>query len=189
MRKLDRYLICCMAFGRKICEYVRVTGKEENGMRKKLPTLVTAAISTAFLAQAGMAATSVSAAYPESIVEAIQEMGYKAELTTDSYGDPMIHSAAAGVNFVINFYNCEANADCSDLHFVVIFDLLNGIENYSINSWNGERLMGMSYTDEEGDPVLQHYVASVDGMSRSNFVATFTQWTESLSDFTDYIDW
>lgn len=158
-------------------------------MRKSFPTLAAAALCTALTAQTTVAATAVSAAHPESIIDAIQDMGYKAELATDRYGDPMIHSAASGVNFVINFYNCENNTDCSDLHFVVSFDLLNGIELYSLNSWNEERLIGMSYADSEGDPVLQHYVASVDGMSRSNFVATYSQWTESLADFTDYIDW
>ena len=158
-------------------------------MRTLVSTLFAAALLTTVSAQAPMAATSVSAAYPESIIDAIQDMGYKAELTTDSYGDPMIQSASSGVNFVINFYNCENNVDCSDLHFVVSFDLPTGIELYSLNSWNKERLIGMSYADDEGDPVLQHYVASVDGMSRSNFVATFSQWTESLADFTDFIDW
>ena len=156
---------------------------------RKLPILLTTALCTALSAQAAGAATAVTAAYPESIVDAIQDMGYKAELTKDSYGDPMIRSASDGVNFAINFYNCENNVDCSDLHFVVSFDLTHGIEGFSLNSWNKERLVGMSYADEENDPVLQHYVASVDGMSRSNFVATFSQWTESLADFTDYIDW
>lgn len=158
-------------------------------MRNTFRTLIAAGVMAAVSSQGALAATAVSAAYPESVAEAIQDMGYKAELTTDSYGDPMIQSASGGINFVINFYNCDNNINCSDLHFVVIFDLINGIEPYSLNSWNKERLIGMSYADDENDPVLQHYVASVDGMSRSNFVATFSQWTESLADFTDYIDW
>ena len=65
---------------------------------RKLSILATTALFTALSSQGAIAATAVSAAYPESIVDAIQDMGYKAELTTDSYGDPMIRSASDGVN-------------------------------------------------------------------------------------------
>ena len=156
---------------------------------KRTPVLAASLAVAAVLAPPAMAVTSVTAAFPETIVEAIQDMGYRAELDIDNYGDPMIRSAAAGVNFVINFYNCEANQDCSDLHFSVAFDMPNGMDMYAMNSWNREMLLGMAYLDDDNDPVIQHYVASVDGMSRSNFVATFSQWVEALDGFTDFIDW
>ncbi|MDG1736663.1 MAG: YbjN domain-containing protein [Paracoccaceae bacterium] len=142
-----------------------------------------------FTQQAVAGPTSVSAAYPDSIITALQDLGYKAELTTDSYGDPMIRSAANGVGFALNFYGCENGELCTDLQFSVAFDDPEGMSFISMNSWNVEKVMGTAFLDDKNDPVLQHFVSQVDGMSRSNFDATFNAWVEALGQFTDYIDW
>lgn len=137
-----------------------------------------------------IAATSVTATYPESVVTAIQDMGYKAELTIDSYGDPLIRSASEGVNFNLNFYGCDLDGNnCSDIQFSVAFDVTGGMDYVSMITWNREKTMGKAFLDEENDPVLQHYMVAVDGMSRATFDETFDFWIMTLSDFTDYIDW
>ncbi len=139
--------------------------------------------------QAVAGPSAVSAAYPESIITALQDLGYKAELTTDSYGDPMIRSAADGVGFALNFYGCEDGNNCTDLQFSVAFDDPEGMSYVSMNSWNVKKVMGTAFLDDENDPVLQHFVSQVDGMSRVSFDATFEAWVKSLAQFTDYIDW
>lgn len=157
-------------------------------MHTKLIAL--AVSSLAFAGGQAVAGSSVSAAYPETVVNAIQSLGYKAELTVDSYGDPLVRSASEGVNFSLNFYGCdEAGNDCQHLQFSVAFDVVGGMDYISMNAWNRETTMGKAFLDEESDPVLQHYMISVDGMSSDVFKESFKFWTSTLSDFTDYIDW
>lgn len=157
-------------------------------MHTKLIAL--AVSSLAFAGGQAVAGSSVSAAYPETVVNAIQSLGYKAELTVDSYGDPLVRSASEGVNFNLNFYGCdEAGNDCQHLQFSVAFDVVGGMDYISMNAWNRETTMGKAFLDEESDPVLQHYMISVDGMSSDVFKESFEFWTSTLSDFTDYIDW
>ena len=137
-----------------------------------------------------VAAQSVSAAYPETIVAAIRDLGYRAELGTDSYGDPEITSAANGINFTIFFYRCDDRGeDCEDIQFSAGFDLIDGISMRSVNSWNDQKAIGRAFVDEEDDPYLQHYVIGVDGMSRYSFEKTFYRWTDVVDEFTDFIDW
>jgi len=163
----------------------------ENNMTLLNKSLSLGAIAiAASLAGAPLAAQSVSASYPETIAAAIQDMGYRAEIGTDSYGDPHITSASNGVNFYIYFYGCSDSGDnCQDIQFTAAFDLDEGISTYSTNSWNIEKAFGRAYTDDEDDPVFQHYVVGVDGMSRYSFERTFERWIEGLDDYTDFIDW
>ena len=144
----------------------------------------------AALAAAPAAAQSVSAAWPESVVNALQDRGYRATLTTDDYGDPKIESATGGVNFSIYFYGCDdAGQACRHLQFSSGFDLPDGLSHYSANSWNTEKLVGSVSVDEEMDPFIRHFLVSVDGMSRSSFDAFLDMWDDALAEFTDYIDW
>ena len=160
-------------------------------MRSKMIVGLIASVTTlAMISQPlNAAGTSVSAAYPQSVADAIQDQGYKAEIDTDSYGDPMVRSAAEGVNFTLTFYGCENGSACTDIMFTVAFDKTNGMKMEPMNSWNLEKALGRAFLDDEMDPVLQHYMLSVDGMSRSTFDDNFSRWVGVMDEFTDYIDW
>src|SRR5882757_3344398 len=82
----------------------------------------------AIIALAAAAAFSVASVHAEEIhkdgmtgseVAAwLQKAGYKAELTKDDSGDPVINSAANGSTFKIYFYDCDtAKARCKALQF------------------------------------------------------------------------
>lgn len=138
----------------------------------------------------GACAQSVSAAWPQSVVAAMQDAGYRATLAVDSYGDPMIESAAGGKEFTVFFYGCDSQgAACRDLQFSSGFDLATGISPAAVNSWNREKLLGRAYVDEEGDPFLQHFVAGVDGVSREGFVWLLEHWDLALGEFSAFVDW
>lgn len=153
--------------------------------------LTSAALALAIGAGSQAAAgTAVSASYPDSIVDALQDMGYKAELTVDDYGDPLIYSAANGVTLVMEFYGCDDSGnDCRDLHFTAAFDMPNGMSQTAMSDWNENKRIGQAFLDEEEDPIIQHYVVSVDGMSRDSFATLFEYWVDTVSEFTDFIDW
>lgn len=135
------------------------------------------------------AGTAVSATYPDSIVNALQDMGYRAELGTDDYGDPIIFSAAGGATLVIEFYGCDNGRSCRDLQLTAAFDMPNGMSLVSMNDWNLNKRIGQAFVDDEKDPIIQHYLVNVDGMSRESFEITFEYWVDTVSDFTDYIGW
>lgn len=148
------------------------------------------AISGGSLGAGGALAQSVSAAWPESLVSALQDAGYRARLTRDGHGDPKIESAVAGADFEIFFYGCDmSGAACTDVQFIAGFDLAAGISVQAANSWNREKLMGEAYVDEEGDPFIEYFLPGLDGMSRHSFNAILDRWETALSEFTAYIDW
>lgn len=138
---------------------------------------------------APLSAKTLNASDPEGIAEHMRELGYRAELTTDSYGDPTIKSGAAGVNFSINFYGCHDNTDCQDLQFSSGFNTEDFVTPARINTWNHDRVIGKAHIDNEGDPFLEHPVLGVIDMSEPAFDRTVERWVSNLEDFLDYIDW
>ena len=58
-----------------------------------------------------------------------------------------------------------------------------------MNDWNLNKRIGQAFVDDEKDPIIQHYLVNVDGMSRESFEITFEYWVDTVSDFTDYIGW
>jgi len=142
-------------------------------------------LSTTTLASA----QTVSAAYPESIAAALLKNGYRADLTTDGTGDPMIESAASGWNYRIVFYGCENNRACQDVMFSAGFDMDDGMSMASANSWNQNKLVGRVYLDDENDPHIVHFVAGMDGISGAAFERLMQRWETSLGEFAEYIGW
>ncbi len=149
-----------------------------------------AALFLGFAAAQPAAAQSVSAAFPETIVEAMRDAGLKAVLTTDDDGDPKIDCSTGEVNFGVYFYGCEENGTrCQHIQLSAGFDLVKGIGAAVMNDWNRTYAFGRAHIDGQGDPFLQHYIVAVDGMSRENFNRMLDMWRETLGDFTRHIGW
>ncbi len=105
------------------------------------PKAVTAAILMLGLAGAASAA-ELNARNPIQLAEYLRDKGYRAQLGTDSYGDPKIDTATAGANYTIYFYGCSNNTDCQDLQLRAGFDLTGELSLESVNSWNREKTVG-----------------------------------------------
>lgn len=135
------------------------------------------------------AAQTISATNPAGIADALEGMGYPAEMGTDGAGDPMITSEVAGVPYDIFFYGCTDAANCQSLLFSAGFDLANGIPVSRINDWNREGLVGAAFVDEENDPFLQLFVTTHGGLSRENFADVVEWWGVAVDEFTDHIGW
>ncbi len=136
------------------------------------------------------AAQSVSAAVPDTIVLALQDMGYKAQLDVDSEGDPKIMSATQGVNFTIFFYGCEDDGTrCEDIILTAGFEMDKAPTMEAMNSWNATKLTGAAFVDDDGDPNIEHFVAGVKDMSRDSFERLVFRWDQAIEEFTDFIGW
>ena len=149
-------------------------------------------LATAAAAQAPTApvpAVQVTAANPQSIVQVLMKRGYRAELTTDSDGDPLIKSGAEGVSFLILFFNCKEHRDCATVQFYVGFDREGNFPLDKINSWNREKRFGRAYVDKEGDPVVEMDIDLDDGgMSAALFEDNLEFCVSIVAAFRSYID-
>ena len=124
------------------------------------------------------------------VVAWLQKAGYKAELSKDDGGDPLIDSAAEGTKFKIYFYDCDkAQARCKALQFSAGFDLKTGLKAEKMNEWNKGHRYLKAYIDEEGDPYIQYDVNVNAGRTLAGLDDDFGVWTSMISEFTTFIDW
>lgn len=119
----------------------------------------------------------------------LQKAGYKATLSKDDGGDPMIDSAADGHNFKIYFYDCDAAKRCKALQFSAGFDLKQGLTLAKANEWNRKNRYLKVYLDDDGDPYVQYDVNVNAGRTLSGLDDDFSVWTGMIGDFTTFIDW
>ena len=133
------------------------------------------------------ASTIVDAAEPQTIVDALQTLGYRAQLGTDDNGDPQIQSTIDGSNYTIWFYGCANGAACTGISFSIAFDLPDGTDLETVNLWNRERIMGRAYLDDEQDPYLDHFIVTFGGIEGETFDHIVANWSTSVADFKDRI--
>jgi hypothetical protein len=150
--------------------------------------ILKAAAAACLMALAGTAgAQTVSSQQPDSLVAALQNLGYRAQLEKDSSGDPRVRSSIEGVNYSFWFYGCTNGADCSLVIMSAGFDLDRNVGLDLINDWNARKLIGRAFLDEEQDPIIDHPVVMEGGISTAAFGELITRWGWALSDFKTHI--
>jgi len=125
----------------------------------------------------------VLATQPDVIVSQLQAAGLKAKLGTDDLGDPIINSAAAGVNFDVFFYDCSAGKDCGSLQFSACFDLKDGLTYEAANTWNYDMRYGKASLNEDMDPCLKMDLDIGAGVTADTFQHMLTTWDQILGKF------
>lgn len=128
----------------------------------------------------------VCASDPQTVVAALQQAGLQAKLGTDETGDPMVESAAAGYNFTIFFYGCNAGAKCDSLQFRVNFkpDATNTLGQ--ANRWNAaKRFLTLSVAENQGMAAF-HDVTTVGGVNAANFQDVLVWWNTMLGQLSTF---
>ncbi|NNC64669.1 MAG: YbjN domain-containing protein [Gammaproteobacteria bacterium] len=87
----------------------------------------------------------------ENLQAVLQEAGYRAELTEDSVGDPLIRTGLDGSNVNIWFYNC-VDGTWNNIRFIVGLDLRNGTTLEKVNDFNEGWIIATATMDDENDP-------------------------------------
>ena len=139
----------------------------------------------AFAVPAFAHAQMLDATDPTAIVEAVQAAGFRAALTVDRAGDPIIESAAHGRTFVVEFFGCDAGADCKYLVFRTAFPGGGTLE--AMNDWNAGQLVGTAFLDADGDPALDYFVSLDGGVSRENLLDVIDWWQIAMGEFIGHI--
>ena len=123
------------------------------------------------------------------VVKMLQDKGYRAELTKDSTGDPLIESSADGSNFSVYFYGCEGEpVRCDSIQFVAAFDVEGeGMTLQDANAWNRDHRFGRVYLDDENDPFLEMDVDVEYGFTTEAMGTNLATWTTVLPSFKEFI--
>ena len=146
-----------------------------------------AALATAVTA-APAQAQLVRAQDPQSLVRALQNGGYSAELGVDGVGDPKITSSSSGTTFQIFFYNCTNHKECATIQFHSGYHLEQSPTLDLINQWNRSQRFGRGYLDKTNDPILEMDVDLDDGgLSPALFIDNVEFWTSVLPKFEKHI--
>lgn len=126
----------------------------------------------------------VCASAPQTVVDAIQAVGYKAKLSkSKNTGNPMIESAASGYSYTIFFYECEETRNCASLQFNVSFedDGTNSVE--LANLWNKQkRFSQMAFDDEDKSLMFTYDVTTLGGLNQKNFADVVDWWATILGE-------
>lgn len=125
------------------------------------------------------------------IAEILQGAGYRAEMTTDSQGDPLIQSTTEGSTFAIYFYDCSDTAvrSCKSIQFAIGFDMAQGTTTAHVNDWNRRNRFAKVYLDDENDPWLEFDVNIEGGVTQANLRVILDLWAHLVADFKNHIDW
>lgn len=135
-------------------------------------------------------ADHICASAPDTVVKALQDAGYKAELgKSKGTGNPKISSAASGYSYDLFFYGCSDGRNCDSLEFMVSFekDSVNSAE--LANLWNkDERFATMSFDPEDGSLTIAYDVSTVGGLNRANFADVIDWWAGRLGRAKTFFD-
>lgn len=146
--------------------------------------LCLAAVGTASAAQAQM----VTSQDPASVVAAMQSAGYRAEVTRDDTGDPMIKSSSSGSDFAVFFYGCTNNAACTTVQFFAGYTEPRNASLARLNEWNSTARFARGYLTEKGAARIEMDIdLDEGGMSRRLFLDNLTVWTVLMSNFEKHI--
>ena len=125
---------------------------------------------------------------PAALQALLIEEGYRAKLTVDTVGDPMITSATAGYDFDVMFYDCTDNTDCRSIQFYAGFSEPDQGAPNDMNLWNANHRYVRAYLDEDGDAILRMDVAmDGEGLGKQVFLKNLSVWNSLMAEFVEYI--
>lgn len=131
----------------------------------------------------------VTAEDPQTVVDALEALGYPAELGALDDGSPTISLRIAELNTYIDFYDCDDDmADCYTLLFGVDLDLKDGTTPGRVNEWNRKHVIGRVWTDDNADPTLDQALSTYDGISTDVFASNVKTWAEVVEQFKTFFD-
>jgi hypothetical protein len=125
---------------------------------------------------------------PTSLQMLLLDEGYRAKMTVDDVGDPMITSATGGYDFDVIFYDCTDNTDCRSIQFSAAFTEPDHGTPEDLNTWNSNKRYARAYRNDSGDAVLRMDVSmDGEGMGKELFLENLALWGSLMADFVDSI--
>jgi hypothetical protein len=137
---------------------------------------------------AGIAnASNVTSVNPQSIVVALQNAGYKADLKKDDDGDPTIDTASDGNNIRIVMTDCSGHQACTTTEFVGVWDCSASIDKCkeALGEFNNEESPAKAISENNGKLIVVYYYLIYDdvGISEALFKRNFESFSYYNSKF------
>jgi hypothetical protein len=145
-----------------------------------LPMIAVA--STLSAAPAAFAQTMIDATNIDEIVNIARGYG-SATIQLDTLGDPQILGRIDGIQYTVNFYDCENGENCKSIQFRAAWTNPGTVTLEDMNRWNQDKRFGKAYLDMENDPVIEWDVNLFAGVSSRNLDDTFDWWKIVLQNF------
>ena len=144
-----------------------------------------AAAAMTFAVTPAQAVETVTARDPQTVVDALAEMGYRATLEKLDSGRTSISVPMSGVNTYVDFYDCADDmSDC----YTLLFDLNEGTTLSKANQWNAAEITGRVSLDDNGDPQLDYAVSTFEGIPFPIFEQTVKLWDRKIGQMKDFFD-
>ena len=127
---------------------------------------------------------------PWQIVHVAREFG-PAEVARDGMNDPQIRGTIDGLDYRLDFYGCRLGRDCD----TILFDVRLSSKKWDeeppdqqvFADWNGAKLFGRAWLDEEDRAVLDHPVALAEGVPKPALRAAFERWRAALAEYAEHL--
>ncbi len=143
---------------------------------------------SAFVLTTPATAQNVSATNPHSVVRALENAGYSAELDLETIGDPMIISSSNDVRFVIFFFGCTDGRNCSSLQFYSGFGEPRNGSLKAMNEWNADNRYGRAYiTDSGAARVEMDLNLDDEAISQELFTDKLNLWVAVMNRFFKFV--
>jgi hypothetical protein len=148
------------------------------------------ALAGAFAAAAVPAlAADVTAKDPQSVLDALNQLGYQASMTTSANGTTSIEMKIEGSPTYVDFWNCDDDKkNCMTLMLVYGIDLNDGTTLEKANEWNADTIHGFLYLDKTNDPWLNLTIRTDDGISETLFESIMRIWRTRIGNMRDFFD-
>jgi hypothetical protein len=154
-------------------------------------TLVILAI-LALIATAGHgSAQSMERIGGEALQALMQSWGYRADLTTDKDGDPMIKTGMAGVKVGVYFYSCKGEEKtCGSFQLSTGFVFKDKVPLTKVNEWNRKQRYMKAYLDPDEETLHVEYDLRMASGLTADYLKTFFQlYEEQLADVKSFFDY
>lgn len=131
-------------------------------------------------------AQTIQASDPQGVVRALQADGYKAQLTKDEDGNPLIDSATSGVKFKIFFFGCTNGSACTELQFWTGFT--EKVTPEQVNKWNRTHRFGRAYVDDSKEINMEYDInTEKGGLSPAMFTNDLELWDSLIGSLRKFL--
>jgi hypothetical protein len=155
------------------------------GRRWKFAAAMVASAALSLTLGGAANAAAVSSFAPDTLVKALQDAGYKAKLSKDDDGDPLIETAAGGEAVTIHFAGCTKAQSCDQIEFATIWNCEKEKKacTESAAKWNGDENFSHAIMVNEFAVLYYHLLLDQQGISPALFIRSFELFANDMMSF------
>lgn len=153
-------------------------------VRLALASLLILAATAPVRAQTGLQAV-VDTVSVDSLAKLVQDIGYRAEVTTGKDGKQRVKTRIGGWNVVLSPYSCEGNGECKSIGMTCFFTDAKDKDASFANDWNQKKRFAKVYIDQDKDVNFEYDIIFTGGVTKENIRAHFDVYEDQLKDFVE----